>query len=353
LTAAANSASREGERGDRLWPVRVWLYAMAGLVLLMVLVGGATRLTDSGLSITAWKPIAGIVPPLTPADWWTEFQAYQRIPEYELVNKGMGLNEFKAIFWWEWGHRALGRLIGAAFLVPFLVFLWQRRLSWRLAPALAGLFVLGGLQGALGWWMVTSGLAERVDVSQYRLAAHLGAACALFLALVWVARGIRPPAAVSADAGRWPWVAGAFLALVFVQIVAGAFVAGLDAGLAYNTWPLMDGALVPDGLGFMDPFWVNLFENPATAQFDHRMLGYLAAAAAILIAVIGFRRTGWRGVQAWQPAIAGLTIVQMLLGISTLVMAVPIGLALAHQGTAFVLAGATVAWLADLRHVSR
>lgn len=344
MSATAQSTA-ETAVPDRLRPVRVWLYVVAGLVLAMVLVGGATRLTDSGLSITSWKPISGIVPPLTPADWWAEFQAYQAIPEYQLVNKGMTLDEFKAIFWWEWGHRALGRLIGAAFFVPFLVFLVQRRLSWRLAPMLALLFVLGGLQGALGWWMVTSGLVDRVDVSQYRLAAHLAAACALLLALVYVARRIRPPAPPTAESGRWPLWVGAFAALVFAQIVAGAFVAGLDAGFGWNTWPLMDGGLLPDGFASLEPWWRNLFENHAAVQFNHRMLGYLVGVAAIALGI-----AGWRAGKAWGPLIAALTLVQIGLGVATLLLVVPVHLALAHQGTAFVLAAAAVAWIEDLTH---
>lgn len=334
---------------DRLRPVRMWLWAVAALVLLMVLVGGITRLTGSGLSITTWRPISGILPPLSPAQWWAEFQAYQQIPEFRLVNPDMGLVAFKSIYWWEWGHRFLGRLIGAAFLLPFLVFLVQRRLSWTLAPALAGLFVLGGLQGGLGWWMVTSGLAERTDVSQYRLAAHLATALALFLALVWVALRIRP-AARTGEASGLVWPVIGLSALVCLQIVAGAFVAGLDAGLAYNTWPLMDGALVPSGLGVLSPLWRNLFENTATVQFDHRVLGYLLVIAAIGLAWLARRRTGWPGVHRFAPLIAGLALVQAGLGIATLVLAVPLALAVAHQGTAFVLAGTCIAYLEGLTH---
>lgn len=350
MTSTTEIAAQPGR--DCLRPVRLWLYGIAALLLLTVLVGGATRLTDSGLSITTWQPISGIIPPLGDTDWSAEFEAYQQIPEYELVNRGMSLEEFKTIFWWEWGHRGLGRLIGVAFLVPFVIFLWQRRLSWRLAPALALLFVLGGLQGALGWWMVTSGLAERVDVSQYRLAAHLAAACILFLALIFVARRIRPPRAGEAARMRRAWSVGLFAALVFLQIVAGAFVAGLDAGLAYNTWPLMDGALAPDGLFVLSPWWVNFFENAATVQLTHRLIAYVIVLAAFWLAIASFRRPGWRGPHVWAPVIVALTLIQAALGIATLVLAVPIGLALAHQGTAFLLAGSSIAWLEDLTHPS-
>jgi cytochrome c oxidase assembly protein subunit 15 len=323
---------------DRLRPVRVWLYTIAALVLLMVVVGGVTRLTGSGLSITSWKPISGILPPLSAADWQAEFDAYRQIPQFEVVNAWMGLEDFKAIFWWEWIHRFLGRLIGIAFAVPFLVFLFQKRFSWSLAAPLAGLFLLGGFQGVLGWWMVSSGLSELTSVSQYRLAAHLSAAALLFVALIWVARRLTPRAAPAAAAPRWP--IAVLLPLILVQIAAGAFVAGLDAGLGYNTWPLMDGALVPSGLDALQPIWRNLFENPLTVQFVHRGIAYL-----IVVQVL-FMQMAKMG-QGWLPRIAFLVLLQVALGIATLLAAVPMSLALGHQALAFMLAGAVTAWLAD------
>jgi cytochrome c oxidase assembly protein subunit 15 len=336
LTAAETIATRNAE--DRLRPVRIWLYVIALMVLAMVAVGGLTRLTESGLSITEWKPISGIIPPLSDADWQAEFEAYKQIPQYIELNQGMTLGQFQFIFWWEWAHRALGRIIGLAFAVPFLVFLVQRRFTWKLAAPLAGLFVLGGLQGALGWWMVSSGLSELTSVSQYRLAAHLAAALLLFLALIWVARRLEP----REIAGSAQWPAATLLVLVFLQVVAGAFVAGLDAGMGYNTWPLMDGALIPAGLGAMEPWWKNLFENALTVQFVHRMLAY---AIVLYTLILWWRRADATG---WLPRIGLLIALQAILGITTLLSHVSLPVALGHQALAFMLAGATVAWLADV-----
>jgi len=331
---------------DRLRPVRIWLYGIALLVLLMVVLGGITRLTGSGLSITEWKPISGALPPLSLADWQAEFEAYKKIPQYSQVNAGMTLAEFQFIFWWEWAHRLLGRIIGVAFAVPFGVFLVQRRFSWSLAAPLAGLFVLGGLQGALGWWMVSSGLTELTSVSQYRLAAHLFAASILFIALVWVARRLEPAAPLTSRmATRWP--IALLLLLVLLQIVAGAFVAGLDAGLSYNTWPLMGDTFVPTAIADLEPFWRNLFENVATVQFDHRMLGYAILLYAVLL-LWTRRRNRFAGAEAWLPRLVFLIGLQVVLGIATLLAAVPIWLAVGHQALAFMLAGAITAYLADL-----
>lgn len=328
--------------GDRLKPVRVWLYCIALLVLAMVVVGGATRLTESGLSITTWQPVSGTIPPLSDADWQAEFQAYRQIPQ-GVQNAWMELEDFKSIFWWEWAHRFLGRFVGLAFAVPFLVFLVQKRFSWKLAAPLAGLFVLGGLQGAIGWWMVSSGLSQLTSVSQYRLATHLFAASLLFVALIWVARRLEPAKAASSPG--WPVVG--LLALILLQIVAGAFVAGLDAGMGYNTWPLMDGALIPNGLDAIDPFWKNLFENALTVQFLHRMIAYVVVLYAGWLLWRQSRRGGFGGVDGWLPRISGLILLQVCLGIGTLVMQVPISLALGHQALAFMLAGAVTAYLAD------
>jgi cytochrome c oxidase assembly protein subunit 15 len=348
-------ASRYGVAApaDQLRPVRIWLYAIAALVLLMVVVGGATRLTESGLSITSWKPISGILPPLNDAAWQAEFDAYKQIPQYELLNSWMVLEDFKYIFWWEWTHRFLGRVIGFAFAIPFLIFLVQRRFSWSLAAPLAGLFVLGGFQGFLGWWMVSSGLTELISVSQYRLAAHLGAAALLFIALIWVARRlprprVRPyPEPIATMPAGSVWPIAVLLVLILLQIVVGAFVAGLDAGLAWNTWPLMDDALVPTGLSALEPAWRNLFENAMTVQFIHRLIAY------IIVAYVGWmlwrqaRAAGFGGVHAWLPRLSLFIVLQVMLGIATLLMVVPLSLALGHQALAFMLAGAATAYLAD------
>jgi cytochrome c oxidase assembly protein subunit 15 len=344
LTAAESVANFAP--ADRLRPVRIWLYVIALMVLAMVVVGGITRLTDSGLSIPQWQPISGVIPPLSAADWQAEFDNYKQIPQYQLLNQGMTLEAFKFIFWWEWGHRFLGRVIGLVFAVPFLVFLVQRRFSWNLAAPLAGLFVLGGLQGALGWWMVSSGLQDLTSVSQYRLAAHLGAALLLFLALVWVARRLAPAPAVPLDADRLSaWI---LLGLVYLQIIAGAFVAGLDAGMGYNTWPLMDGSLVPQGLDAMDPWWKNLFENALTVQFVHRTIAYVIVLYVAALWVWKRGAGGFRGANGWLPRITLLVLLQAALGITTLLLVVPLPLALGHQALAFMLAGATMAWIADI-----
>ena len=310
--------------------VAMWLFVICGLVFAMVMVGGLTRLTDSGLSITEWKPVTGALPPLSDADWAAEFKKYQQIPEYRLINEGMSLAAFKRIYWWEWGHRLLGRLIGVAFLVPFLWFLATRRIGRALAPKLAGLFILGGLQGVLGWYMVMSGLVHRVDVSQYRLAAHLGLAVALYGALFWVALDIWR--AGGAARPRWG-AAWALVGLIYAQIILGAFVAGLDAGLAYNSWPLMDGAMVPGQLFVQSPWWLNFFENPKTVQFAHRGVAYLVVAAVL---AHGWRMRGRAGA-ASAGLLAVAVVVQAALGIWTLLAAVPIVLGAAHQAGALML----------------
>jgi len=334
-----------------LRPVRLWLVAVAVLVVAMILVGGATRLTESGLSITEWKPIHGVIPPLDAADWAEEFEKYRQIPEYQLVNKGMSLDDFKTIFWWEWGHRLLGRLIGVAFAVPLAVFWIAGRLPGRMKPMLLGLLALGALQGAIGWWMVVSGLAERVDVSQYRLAVHLTMAFLILAGLVWAAEDTRarPPEPSTGAVRR---VAVLILAVVFLQIFLGGLVAGLRAGWSYNTWPLLDGALVPPGLLVQSPWWQNLFENPKTVQFDHRLVAYLLLALVVGHAVQAARvlpakaLPGCRAARraAWLVAVVG---VQATIGIAALVTVVPVSLGLAHQ-----LGAAAVLWLATV-HVHR
>lgn len=336
---------------DRLRPVRIWLYSLAAFVLLIVVVGGITRLTESGLSITSWKPISGTIPPLNQAQWEAEFEAYKQIPQYSVLNSWMSLDDFKFIFFWEWFHRLLARALGLVFIVPFVVFLFQKRLSRDLAWPLFGLFVLGGFQGALGWWMVSSGLTELTSVSQYRLAAHLTAASLLFVALVYVARSLSPGRVLGRVTAFHMTTAWLLLALVILQIGAGAFVAGLDAGMGYNTWPLMDGAIIPSGLLAMDPAWRNFFESALTVQFIHRCIAYL------IVAYIGFliwrrhKDGGFAGVHGWLPRIGFIVLLQVCLGIATLLMSVPIGLAVGHQALAFMLAGLAIGYIADMRRV--
>jgi heme A synthase len=239
--------------------IRLWLYAVAALVLAMVLVGGATRLTESGLSITEWKPLMGVVPPLSENAWQSAFEKYQAIPQYRELNSGMSLAEFKTIYWWEWTHRLLGRVIGVAYLLPFLWFLWRGWVAQDLRPRLWFIFGLGALQGVVGWWMVASGLADRVEVSQYRLATHLLLACAIYVALIWTAWRLTDRTVVPVP-GRIRLGAVGLLILVLAQVYLGAVVAGLRAGYAYNTWPLIDGSVVPETARLF-------FETPAVAQF--------------------------------------------------------------------------------------
>ena len=278
MATIADATDHREPKARSLAPVRAWLYAVAALIVAMVVVGGATRLTESGLSITEWQPIHGVIPPLSAAEWQEEFAKYQQIPEYQLINRGMTLAEFKGIFWWEWAHRFLGRFIGVAFLLPLIWFWATGRIGRSLAPQLAGIFVLGGLQGAVGWWMVASGLVERTDVSQYRLAVHLTLAFGILALIVWVARGLAPrPTMGQAVPGRG--LARAIVALIFLQVFLGGIVAGLDAGLISATWPTMNGQWIPDGLWVVEPWWRNIFENPVTVQFDHRLVGYVLSRA--------------------------------------------------------------------------
>ena len=331
-------AGIEARQTPYISAVRWWLLSVAALIALMVLVGGATRLTESGLSIVEWKPVAGALPPLSDADWLRAFEAYKTIPQYQQLNAGMTLSEFKTIFWWEWSHRLLGRVIGAVYLLPFLFFLWRGAFWSDLRRRLWLIFGLGALQGAVGWWMVASGLSERIEVSQYRLATHLVLALLIFAAIVWTLRGLteRPRPVVAA---RLRATSLLLLVLTFVQLYFGALVAGLRAGLVYNTWPDIDGhALIPSAarLWFEDPWWRNLFENALTVQFEHRMTAYALFALAVLHGLdAGRARAGAAAVGAWW--LVAVVMMQASLGILTLLYQVPILLALAHQAVAIVV----------------
>ena len=318
--------------------VRLWLLAVAALMFVTVVVGGATRLTESGLSIVEWKPVTGVMPPLDQQAWQAEFDKYKTIPQYRDRNAGMSLHEFKVIYWWEWTHRALARLVGAAFLLPLLWFLWRGELEPGLRVRLWTIFGLGAVLGAVGWWMVASGLADRVSVSQYRLAFHLTLACAIFAAILWTAQGLVPRASLVAPA-RIRASALALLVLVLVQIYLGALVSGLRAGLIYNTWPLIDGSLVPDSgrLFFETPLWRNFFENTLTVQFDHRMVAYALWLIAVLHAVDVARTVRGGAALNGALALAGAVTLQAALGIATLVYQAPLALALLHQATAIVV----------------
>ncbi|MES2254649.1 MAG: COX15/CtaA family protein [Pseudomonadota bacterium] len=325
--------------------VGVWLLAIAVIILAMVTIGGLTRITGSGLSITEWDPIMGAIPPLTGAQWAEAFAKYQKIPQYILENRGMSLEAFKGIFWWEWTHRFLGRFLGVAFFVPFLWFAWKgaiRKSDW---PRMFLLFVLGGLQGFIGWWMVQSGLETRVSVSQYRLAIHLGAALLLLIAILWIAleylRDLKTP---PKPAGK----AIGFVVLVYLQMLLGALVAGLHAGLIYNTWPDMDGRVFPEHPFFSAPWWINFFENPGLAQFDHRIGAYIVAGFAVWVFAGGIQFGGLAKKSA--KLVAAITAFQMGLGISTLLLQAPEGLAALHQMTAAALLCAAVWHAYELRY---
>src|SRR5262245_28016443 len=313
--------------------VALWLLICCSMIFAMVVIGGITRLTESGLSITAWKPISGVVPPLTEADWQQEFDAYKLIPEYAQFNQGMTLAAFKGIYWWEYVHRLWGRLLGVAFLVPFVWLLVRHEIRREIIPQLAAVFVLGGLQGALGWYMVSSGLAERTDVSQYRLTAHLLLALAILSYALWLAlsllrRGMTPDVAATRLRPHL-WLTALLIALT---LTFGGFVAGLNGGLVHNSFPLMGGQLVPSD-AFQTPW--SPFEDPVTAQFIHR---WLAVASVIAVLSLWWRSRSLRPAAA-RPfeLLAAMAVIQAGLGISTLLLVVPIPLAAAHQAGAVML----------------
>ncbi len=337
--------------------VVVWIYGIAALVAVMAIVGAATRLTDSGLSITEWQPLLGAIPPLSEADWLAAFDKYKTIPEYQLVNQGMSLAAFKAIYWWEWSHRFLGRFIGLYVALPLALFWWRGAISRGLGWKLVGLVALGGLQGGLGWYMVASGLVDRVDVSQYRLALHLAVAVLIFAAALGIAisetrvGAIAVPPSPSLGWRRTRNSASGLLILLFVQIFVGGLVAGLDAGMTANTWPDMDGALVPDGLMVMTPWYLNVFENATTVQFLHRLEAYTIAVWVIGHLAYVLRMPGDPSTRVTAVAVAVGVLAQIGLGIATLLAMVPIGLGLLHQAGALIVIALAVWHLQVLRTV--
>lgn len=332
--AAAGAAPRQAA-WDRA--VRIWLYAVALLILAMITVGGATRLTDSGLSITEWQPILGAIPPLSEAHWQEAFAKYKEIPEYHLVNKGMTLEAFKSIYWWEWSHRFLGRMIGLAFALPFAVFWFAGALRPGYAARFLGVLALGGLQGAIGWYMVKSGLVDRVDVSQYRLALHLTVAFLILALVVWLALGLSEPEGQARRAARLAPLPAVIVGVIFLQVVLGAFVASLKGGLVYNTWPTMNGAFLPYDIFALEPWYHNPFENPVTAQFNHRLIAYLVVALAGFEAWHRFANETVSAVRSSAALLAAAVLAQASLGIWTLLEAVPLRLGIAHQACAAIL----------------
>jgi cytochrome c oxidase assembly protein subunit 15 len=399
LQLTGSSTAAVPPQGHRERAIAWWLLFCCGMIFLMIVIGGVTRLTLSGLSITEWQLVTGTLSPLSEASWAVEFDKYKQIPQYRQVNAAMTLAEFKSIYWWEYVHRLWGRLIGFAYALPLIYFLVRRLVPRPLALPLAGIFLLGGAQGALGWYMVQSGLAERVSVSQYRLVAHLVLALAIYAATLWIALGIlsqartrlpSPPFRGEREgpvAKRWegevgvgqrsgiphltpahsapPWPKGggegvkiasgwrraaeAIIALVALTIVAGGFVAGLQAGLTYNTFPLMDGSLVPAGYTQMQPFVLNWFENVAAVQFNHRLLATTTAAAVILLWLAGQRVGLARPARLALHALLAAVALQFALGVATLLLVVPVALGAAHQAGAVALLTAALVFRHQLR----
>jgi len=343
------SATFEFERRHRHRVMAIWLLVVAAMVFAMVVLGGVTRLTHSGLSMVDWRPVTGWLPPLSEAEWERTFEAYRQFPEYQKENLGMTLREFQGIFWLEYLHRLWGRLIGVAFAVPLVVFAVRGWIGRRLAPKLILMFILGGLQGVLGWYMVKSGLVDRPDVSQYRLTAHLGAALVIYAYIIWTAMELLAPEPLGASRRR-PWrFAATLVILIFVTAMSGGFVAGLDAGFAYNTFPLMDGELIPEHLLALRPLYLNPFEDVTTVQFNHRVLA-IATLAAVVVFWFAARRSPLpvRALRSVDVLVVA-AVAQVGLGIATLVMIVPVSVAAAHQGGAVVLLTAALWATFELR----
>jgi cytochrome c oxidase assembly protein subunit 15 len=332
--------------------VGLWLLACCAMVLAMAVIGAITRLTESGLSIMEWAPVSGALPPLSQAEWERLFALYRQIPEYQQVNAGMTLEAFKTIFWWEYIHRLWGRLIGVVFALPLAWFWLRGRIDRALGRKLLIALALGGAQGLLGWFMVASGFAERTDVSQYRLTAHLALALAIYGYLFWLALTVLWPRPQRSRDGAAPalrrtlW---ALLALVAVTIVSGGFVAGLNAGLTYNTFPLMDGELIPSGYGLLTPWIANLFENITAVQFNHRLLAVATVALALVLWLWSLSRTLAPAAQMGFAALAIVALIQLALGITTLLLVVPVTLGALHQAGAVLVLTATLWTLYHLR----
>lgn len=332
--------------------IAIWLLVVCALIYAMVVLGGVTRLTRSGLSMVEWDPIMGVVPPLTDSQWQETYRKYQQFPEYRELNRGMSLHEFKSIFWMEYAHRLLGRAIGIVFLLPLLYFLLRRRIRGSLIPKTVTMFVLGGLQGLLGWYMVKSGLVDRPHVSQYRLTAHLLAAFAIYAYIGWVALGLLWPrannTAVTGVAGlrRFGYLV---TALVVLMVTTGGLVAGTKAGFAFNTFPLMNGSLLPDGMFGLQPLWTNFFDNLATVQFNHRWLAMITAAVVIAFWFRSRRQLLHPRTRLVAHLLLAAGVVQITLGLLTLLLVVPVPLAAAHQAGALALFSVALVMNFELR----
>jgi cytochrome c oxidase assembly protein subunit 15 len=333
-------------------PIGLWLLACAAMIFAMAVIGAITRLTESGLSIMEWAPLRGALPPIGDAEWQRLFELYRQIPEYRQENAGMSLEDFKTIFWWEWVHRLWGRLIGVVFALPFFWFLARRRIAPALKPHLFAMLLLGGLQGALGWYMVASGFADRTDVSQYRLVAHLGLAVAIYGYILWIALrliDLNPQAGHDPRQGRLRAALVGLLCLAGLTMASGGFVAGLNAGLIYNTFPLMDGRLIPDGYAPLQPFVVNFFETVETVQFNHRLLAVATLAASVAVWAWSLRLDLSAGARKVLNGLLAMAGVQFALGIATLLLVVPVWLGALHQAGALALISAILWSLHRLR----
>jgi cytochrome c oxidase assembly protein subunit 15 len=330
-------------KADRSRPVAIWLTVVAIMVIAMVIVGGATRLTDSGLSITQWRPITGAIPPLSDAAWAKEFGLYQQTFQAHQLNFDMTVDSFKSIFWWEWAHRLLGRLVGAVFALPFVWFLIRREIPRRLIWRCFGLLLLGGLQGLVGWWMVVSGLSGRVSVAPERLATHLGLALVLYAALVWCALEAENGKGRVEANGPWARGGAALSLLIFVQIMLGALVAGNHAGKVFNDWPLMGGRIIPEEYAAGGSLWATIAHNAASVQFNHRVFAYLVFILIVAFAVQARRsRMVQPAVRAGAYLLAALAFVQVVLGITTILLVAPLWMGMIHQLFALVLLTAAI-----------
>ena len=320
--------------------IAIWLLVCCATIFGMVILGGVTRLTGSGLSMVQWAPIMGVLPPLGEAEWQETFALYQQFPEYQKKNMHMDLDGFKSIFWFEYAHRILGRLIGLLFFIPMVYFIVTKKVSKSLLPKLITMFILGGLQGLMGWYMVKSGLVNNPHVSQYRLTAHLGLAFVVYAYLFWVAMGLLFPksdetsSAIPNKVWLFSWL---LLIFVFITAMSGGFVAGLKAGFAYNTFPLMAGQWIPDTIGVLDPAWINIFENVATVQFQHRILAILVFILIPIFWYLAIKATSSPRLKISIHLLLAMVIIQVTLGISTLLLVVPVQLAAAHQAGALLL----------------
>ncbi len=323
--------------------IAVWLVVCAAVIFGMIMLGGATRLTNSGLSMVEWRPVLGIIPPLNDQGWLVAFEKYKQFPEYQQLNQGMTLGEFKVIFLYEYLHRLLGRLIGVLFFIPLVFFSIKGRIKKEIAPKLWFLFVLGGCQGILGWYMVKSGLIDKPHVSQYRLVAHLGLATLIYGYMLWVIFDLFHPVKIAVkDAGLMVYLSSSLVLFIFLMILSGGLVAGTDAGYAFNTWPLMGSDFIPNGVYAMEPWWLAIFEDILTIQFNHRMFAYFLLFYVGVLSWWILSNSSWAKIHSRAWVLLCAVLLQAILGVSTLLLHVPVILGVAHQATAILLLSAGI-----------